>query len=184
MKTTAIISGNVGRPRRKHLTLWTMQPVQVWHDLIRDKSLHVSARWIEPEFIQSYDWMVAQMKIRIEDCAGNYPWWAYEHRPKIGYHFHQPGLYVTLRLNLDPARVLLSSYGSWHDVLNDRFFVHPADFDESDEEPTGTQPEKERSWEGIFDVETLRPYDTIQATFETLRLEDVVRYTLFEVTEE
>ena len=182
MKTTKILSGTVGRSSRQSQTLWTIQHVQVWHDLIRQKSLYASAKFIEPEFVASYDWLVAQMKTRVEGYAGHYPWWAYEHRPNIRYHTDQPGFYVLLQLQLDPSCVLLSSYGSWHCVLNDWFFVHPADFDESDEEPMGTQAEKERSWEGIFDVETLRPYDTIQATFETLRLENVVRYTLFEVT--
>ena len=183
MKTTKILSGVVGRKAPRSQILWTMQPVQVWHNLIRNKSLHNSAKFIEPEFVASYDWLVAQMKTRIEGYRGRYPWWAYEHRPNIRHHFNEPGHYVLLQLSLDPARVLLSSYGSWHCVLNDWFFVHPADFDESDEEPAGTQTEKERSWENIFDVESLRPYDTIQATFETLRLEDVVRYTLFEIAE-
>ncbi len=182
MKTTEILSGVVGRTRRRNRKLWTIQHVNVWHDLIRHKALHASVDFVAPEFVASYDWLVAQMKNRVEGYAGHYPWWAYERRPQVRYHTDQPGFYVLLQLQLDPARVLLSSYGSWHCVLNDWFFVHPADFDESDEEPTGTQAEKERSWENIFDVETLRPYETIQANFETLRLEDVVRYTLFEVS--
>ena len=92
MKTTQIISGVVGRAKRQNQTLWTMQPVQVWHHLIRDKSLHAPAKYILPEFADAYDWWVAQMKTRIAGCAGHYPWWAYEHRPKIQHHFAEPGL--------------------------------------------------------------------------------------------
>ena len=181
MKTTKILSGVVGRKTPHAQTLWTIQSVQVWHKLLREKELTAQPKWIEPSFLPAYDWLVPQMKRRIKGYAGRYPWWAYENRPKIQYHTDEPGFYVLLQLSLDPERFLLSSYGSWHCVLNDWFFVHPAIWDETSEEPTGTQAEKERSWEDIFDVESLRSYDTIQATFETLRLEDVVRYTLFEV---
>lgn len=183
MKTIKILSGVVGRKAPQSQTLWTMQPVQVWHKLVRQQSLSASAKFVEPELVGAYDWLGSQMKVRIENYGGRYPWWAYEHRPNIRYHFNEPGHYVLLQLNLDPARFLLSSYGAWHCVLNDRFFEHPAIWNEESEEITGTQSEKERSWENIFDVESLRACDTIQATFETLRLEDVVRYTLFEVAE-
>ena len=173
----------MGRKTFGDQTLWTIQRVQVWHKLIRDKSLHAPVSFVEPNFLPAYDWMVAQMKNRIRNYEGRYPWWAYEQRPDIRHHTDEAGFYVLLQLGLDPARVLLSSYGAWHCVLNDWFFVYPANSDESDEKPTATQSEKERSWESIFNVKSLRPYDTIQATFETLRLEDIVRYSLFEVTD-
>ena len=110
MKTKKILSGSVGRPLPAGKTLWTIQPVQVWHKLLRQKSLHAQSRYIRPEFREAYDWLVPQMKRRVAGYSGRYPWWAYEHRPDIRYQTEQIGFHVLLQLSFDPARVLLRSY--------------------------------------------------------------------------
>jgi hypothetical protein len=153
------------------------------------------------EFRDSYDWMCEQMSYRLPEYDGHYPWWAYDHKPDLRrYPQVGDGQFVRLELALAPDRVLLSGYGSWHHVLNFWYLPRLEDALEFEREATtwddelerhGLNPDKGRllpepwssrmraSWENIFNVNELREMETIQACFECLMLEDVVRVTVF-----
>jgi hypothetical protein len=143
------------------------------------------------------------MAKRIPGYSAHYPWWAYDHFLDLrSYRWTTPPGTRLVRLELAVPReqVLLSTYGSWHCILGRRYL--PASLDSDDYvtaahaweiEATrngvnvnGVQPLAEpwetqlrASWERIFDVDKLRARDTIQATFELLKLGDVVKVTEF-----
>ena len=166
--TNNITSAVIGRRPKEKVSLWTFQTVDVWNKLLKSKVVQTDASFIEPEFIVAYDWMKEQMKLRLKNFRGAYPWWAYEERPKTHYYINEEGLYVLLHLKMRQEDFLLSSYAKWISVLN---FRCNKDIQMSEE-----------NLELMFDVEALRETDTIQATFEFLRLEDVYSYTLFETS--
>ena len=160
-------------------------------------------------FPDAYDWMREQMTQRISDYSGHYPWWAYEHFLDLRFyrwHTHPSGQrLVRLELVIPREKVLLSAYGDWHCVLNRAYL--PASILEEDYDremaaweeaakrsgievsygrpkvvvpyPEPWEMQMQTSWEHVFDVEARRPTQTIQATFEELKLAEVVKATEF-----
>ncbi len=187
------------------MRLWTIQPLWVWERLREQRTLWADPtgeRFFQ-DFQDSYDWMRDQMHRRLPGYGGRYPWWAYEHKPDLRRYkpdTGDTGLSVRLELAVPPERVLLSAYGAWHYVLNPMYL--PQAVEEGDYECESNAWEQElgrhgldpyrghslpepwhsrmtASWERIFDVEDLRETNTIQACFERLDIEDVVRVTTF-----
>ena len=197
------ITYSLGRARPGMVRLWTIQPLSTWERLREQRTL-----WADPtgeaffqEFRDSYDWMCQQMRHRLPGYQGHYPWWAYEHKPDLRHHQTASlGRFVRLELVLPPARVLLSAYGAWHYVLTPGYLPQAVEESEYERERAAWEEELRRhgldrytdrplpepwfsrmtaSWECIFDVDDLRPTNTIQACFERLNLEDVVKVTVF-----
>lgn len=193
------VTRTVGRARLGTQRLWTFQPLRVWERLCEQKTLlsDPTGEDFFQEFQASYDWMRVQMRRRLPDYAGHYPWWAYEHKPDLR-HQNACGteLHIRMELAVPPERVLLSAYGAWHSVLGPSYLPHSAELTEcrresdawDDElEQHGLDPYQSRSlpepwqsrmtvsWERIFDVDDLRDSNTIQACFERLDLADVVK---------
>lgn len=154
----------------------------------------------------AYDWLREQMAQRIPSYAGHYPWWAYDHFLDLRFYRWYGGCVGERRVRLELAvpreEVLLHAYGSWHFVLNCWYHPHAPEKDraacdlETDEweaelAATGLKEDwslrnaepywsrMSSSWERIFDVDELRETNTIQATFERLRLADVLSATEF-----
>lgn len=192
----------VGRFRPGRMRLWTIQPLWVWDRLREQGTLWsdpTGEEGFEEAFRNAYDWMRGQMNRRLPGYGGRYPWWAYEHKPDLRSYYHGPGASVRLELALPPERVLLSAYGAWHYVLNPMYLPRAVEDGEYERESDAWDEELERhglnpyqvslpepwhtrmtaSWERIFDVDDLRDTNTIQACFEWLDLEDVVRATFF-----
>jgi hypothetical protein len=150
----------------------------------------------------AYDWLREQMSLRVPGYTGRYPWWAYEEpKPNLRRFRHQlnPGArFVRLELAVPAEEVLLSGYSDWHFVLN-RWFLAVTEEEQAawfaemdalkrdcgvDPYSTASLPEPwetrlRASWEVMFDVETRRHLNTVQATFEQLRLADVRGVTEF-----
>ena len=193
---------HIARPRTGTLRLWTIQPLWTWERLCEQGTL-----WSDPtdntffrDFQDAYDWMRGQMRRRLPEYGGRYPWWAYEHKPDLRRYKPGAGRMVRLELAVPPERVLLSAYGAWHYVLSlwylpksvdDAGYAHEENTWKEELERHGLDPYRSHplpepwcsrmtvSWERIFDVDDLRPSNTIQACFERLDLADVVRVMFF-----
>ncbi len=192
----------IGKPRPGTTRLWTIQPLRVWERLREQRTL-----WADPtgeaffqDFQDSYDWTRGQMHRRLPGYGGRYPWWAYTHKPDLRRYKPGTGRMVRLELAVPPERVLLSAYGAWHSVLNLWYLPQAMDDEGYERESDAWEEELKRhglnpcrshplpepwhsrmtaSWERIFDVEDLRETNTVQACFERLDMEDVVRLTVF-----
>lgn len=184
------------------LRLWTIQPRNVWDDLQRQGTLRIDPQnaSFSHDLREEYDWMREQMRLRLPDYGGHYPWWAYEHKPHLRSCRFGPGAWVRIELAVPAERVLLSAYGDWHYVLNKWYLPHATAMDESERESAAWDEELQSqgldsrarlslpdpwrsrmiaSWDRIFDVDELRATNTIQACFECLDLRNVVKVTLF-----
>lgn len=219
------------------MKLYSIQPIDVWEALqqesvlIADPTLGEHVMMSDPKqdfFLKSYDWMRQQMKLRLDNYRGNWPWWAWHtwmtlddgtaiHKPDLRTirWQHTPGQYVRLELNIPDEQVLLSCFDGWHGPLNNHYLA----WDEADEESFDAQYDairpqkytlrdvhegnvpplteeqqiafeslqrrKEESWQRCFDLHWMRGSfyngaDMVQACFEELRLDQVVKCTIFE----
>ena len=188
------------------MTIWTIQPADIWTSLQLRKCL--IARRPAREWIESYDWMAQQMRPRLPGAAGRCPWWGWYRwegvarpRPDLrsGGHLLCGTRGVRIELDIARSHVLLSDFDAWHAVLNRWFLSLSEAEDEAFEQElaaSGTrttwpypQPYHTRiveSWDRIFDL-TAGDADwwgeptgrSVQATFWKLRLEDVTKIDLF-----
>lgn len=197
------VTKKIHPPKPDTVRLWSIQPLYVWERLCREKSLYVDPNHedFDRDWIEAYDWMREQMARRLPEYHGHYPWWAYDYKLDLRVQAPQYGpygtRYVRMELAVPKDRVLLSAYWAWHFVLN-VWYLPQSDGDDYERESNAWDAELERngytdyvalpepwatrkieSWNRIFDVEALRADNTIQANFERLNLEDVVRVTEF-----
>ena len=170
------VTYKIAKARPGTVRLWTIQPLHVW-----EKLRQMGALWVDPgtdefshEFRESYDWMCRQMRRRLPEYEGHYPWWAYDYKLDLRSFRYQSGTgrQVLLELALPPEQVLFSAYGAWHFVLGPSYLPYALDNE-------GWECEDNACWERIFDVDDLRDTNTIQACFERLELNDVVTVTEF-----
>jgi hypothetical protein len=197
----------VNRSRPGTIRLWTLHEIAVWEVLQHHGQLYVNPdlRKLDMDFQEPYAWMRGQMARRLPVYRGHDPWWAYDYPPDLRQHRHlagEPGTrQVRLELAVPREEVLLSAYGGWHFVLGGSYLPPSADPDEHRQQseaweretshlaseqrnPLSLEPFRTRilrSWDRIFDVEDLRATNTIEATFECLRLADVVSVVEFTV---
>lgn len=149
--------------------------------------------------------MCQQMRRRLPEYQGHYPWWAYDYKLDLRSFRHHVygGRQVLMELAVPLERVLLSAYGAWHCVLNRFYLPHAVDEEGYEREqdawdaeleaegldaywgailPEPWQSRMAASWDRIFDADDLRDTNTIQACFERLDLSDVVQVTEFTPT--
>jgi hypothetical protein len=181
------------------IRLWSLQPSEVWEALQREGVLQVDAshpgfRCDQDIFQESYEWMRRQMARRITGYSGGFPWWAYTHKVDLRRCRRtapQGEPWARLELRLPRERVLLSRYDTWHYVLSGWYL--PEDLDDELEAArwaeslpeTGWKPgtpvpepwrtQRAQSWERIFDLNETSEEYTVQAVFEELIIQDVVR---------
>ncbi len=201
--STRAVTHTINRARPETVRLWTIQPLWVWERLYEQKTLFSNPSQLEyfSDLKDDYDWMRGQMRRRLPDYLDHYPWWAYDHKTDLRHrHTDSNRQHVRLELGVPQERVLLSAYGAWHFALNkfylpyaveDAEYQRESDAWDEELEQHGLNPYSGRplpepwhtrmtaSWERIFDVEDLRETNTIQACFERLDLEDVVKVTVF-----
>ena len=185
--------------------IWTIQPLQVWELLSEQKVLYV-----QPDlcgecsfFPEAYSWMCQRMKERLPSYQGHLPWWGWHYpKPDLRHHSRR-GINnvqeVRIELELPDSHVLLSYEAAWLVVLNG-LFVACTDaeselWDQELEErglnewqrplPEPWESRLVRSWDNIFDLNKRNNSggwsDVVQATFEELRLTDVVAVKPFKV---
>lgn len=180
------------------IRLWTFQTPLAWSLLQQNRTLSGDGRRADPFFRPAYRWLMEQMAVRTEGYTGRFPIWFWDKKPDFRqYRFRnytKPGESVILLECLIPRnRVLLSDYETWHSVLNkSHISLSEAEFDAWYERlDSGTyssaqmDAEIRESWQRVFDFEALSANPewagppTVQATVETLRLEEVVRARVF-----
>lgn len=170
------------------MTLYTIQPLHLYENLILHKSLLNTGDFINDytkEFLDSYNWMVEQM-LRYglsKPKKSNYPFWAWykysseKNKPDLRHSAHAPRdtKCVCLELEISDNLVLLSNFDLWHCVLNNIPIFDDSEWDKKYAEykklSTISQNKiKKGSWEKIFTDLTDSP---IQATFWELKNQDI-----------
>lgn len=184
------------------MRLWTIQPERIYEVLKAEKFFYCdpskSILVTECDFGRAYDWMAAQMRLRIGGPPDGvrYPIWAWHtlywknQKPDLRrMEFRNyTGNQVCMELEIPDDQVLLSDEEMWHCILNDSYIGNSTNEEEFDIEydwfeklpQTRQKILKEKSWEKIFDISL--PINTewhrqgmfIQAVFWVLRLEYVV----------
>lgn len=163
------VSAVVRRARRDPVYLWTAQDPKVLEQLLETGKFRADGRRIYHwTFRKPYQWMKAQMKMRLVTYRGGFPIWAFRCYPLKKW---VPEDDYVFKIKVSQSRILLSDYSSWHAVLDDfECVLHQID----------RQRPREETWENIFDLEGLDrsaywgPVRDIQAVFEDLFLEDLV----------
>jgi hypothetical protein len=183
------------------LRLWTLKEYSLWESLNRHGVLYVNPELADQDYIEAYDWMRQQMKLRLKHYEGHYPWWAY-HRPKPDLRKRFAGTFlpgtrcVRLELEIDEDRVLLSNRSAWEYILMNNSYIELTDEEDKawrdDLKQHGLKPwasslpeplksRREDTWQRIFELDLLQGtgywMDDVQGVFEELRLSDVVKVT-------
>jgi len=184
------------------ITFWTVHPYLFWQLLQKQGEIKADGRrsWIlknDPSARRAYQWMNEQMKIKIPSYRAGYPLWAYFFKPDLRQRAYEPtGTHaVRIEFRIPAEKVILSDYESWHAPLNNWYLWLTGKeykwWEKRETELTQLklfhrlQKEKEQSWSRIFDLETVGkakswgPIDIIQATFEKLTLDQVVKVDEF-----
>ncbi|MEG3614655.1 DUF3841 domain-containing protein [Isoptericola haloaureus] len=184
------------------LTLVTLQSREAYQVLARDGVLCGDPMLGDPDFSEAYGWMAEQMRHRLPTTGNGMLWaWARTPRTAVVEHARQVPGSVLLTLRVARDRVLLSDYIDWHQVLNRCINIAPlpgetdaewgrrfdVEWDAWDERtrcfdrvalalwPLDLRAEIEASWEAIFDLATIPPHRSLQATVHELTERDVVR---------
>jgi len=183
------------------MRLVTVQDKAAYDDLCAKGVLRCKpelAEWLrESNFRAAYDWLAAQMKLRVgkPPKGVSYPIWAWyllDGKPakadlrRTEFNNYRGENYI-LTIEVPDKQVLLSDEEIWHFVLNNWFFSeaeNEADCDKSNAWfdallSNEKQKAKQESWEKIFDV---TPFENdwyrcgcyVQATFWELRKEQVI----------
>lgn len=111
----------------EQVTLWSMQPIEVWLQLQREGQLAANpvlgGMWETENCRHAYEWIRVQMRKRLPAHAysGGWPWWAWTTKPDLRHHRNiwrigQRG--VRMELSLPTERALFSRFGAWDAVLN------------------------------------------------------------------
>ncbi|MBH5316837.1 DUF3841 domain-containing protein [Paenibacillus sp. GSMTC-2017] len=148
---------------------WTNQTAEAWEHAQKVGYLVGNAEFIWEYFLQSYDWMMKQMKKRLPEYNGEYPIWLWTEKPDLrrGNHFERGTSAVSLEVEIPNDLVLLSDFDAWHSVLNKSFLAL------NDEEwelykRNEMTISKEESWERVFELALLRqsPWWDLEPEFQ------------------
>ncbi|MBM7604947.1 hypothetical protein JOC75_002951 [Metabacillus crassostreae] len=137
---------------------WTIQSAGKWEQIKRLGYLEGERKYIWPEFIEPYLWMMNQMNSKLKNYdQNNYPIWLWMIRPDLrrSGHLNKKEKGVLLKINIDEDRVLLSDFQAWHFVLDGVYCNIEA---REEAELTLTSESIIKSWEKIFDLHYLESH--------------------------
>lgn len=110
------------------MILWTIQRVEAWKKLNKDGVLSGCQQYVEPYFLEAYQWLIEQMKTRIgpqlqPDAFPIWAWYQWEgqrKKPDLRSSGHLPKGEWGVRIEFEAGaqQVLLSDFDLWHYVLN------------------------------------------------------------------
>lgn len=110
------------------MLLWTIQKVDAWKKLQQRCVLSGERQYVEPFFLNAYQWLVEQMEIRVgpQPESDAFPIWAWyqwegqKKKPDLRSSGYLPkGEWgVSIEFEVCEKRVLLSDFDLWHYVLN------------------------------------------------------------------
>ena len=180
------------------MKLWTTQPVEVYHILMRDGVFRADPDKIAHKYLlHAYDWLNEHLNNKATRPNGvSYPVWAWHtyankhEMPPLEYGGH--GLdgeeMVCLELDIPDELVLLSDFDAWHGVLNKWWLddsLSEAEWEKNhdwyDNLPWADQERlAKESWVKIFNIEPfanewMRRGHYVQAVFWELKKEYLVR---------
>lgn len=174
------------------MRLWTIQHRDAYTKMLESGILRADNDHLfcEDYFRNAYDWMSAQMKLRISvpPAGVDYPVWFWHtwestrKRPDMrrGSHAPRGTPVVLLTVDIPDEKVLLSDFDLWHLVLNGYYI---ADDEEDDDDRPYSTEEMQESWNKIFDVSAENKYYSeslsIQATAWELPMEWVKKVEHF-----
>lgn len=176
----------------KNVKLYTIHPIAVWETLEREGVLRGVSSQADTDFTIAYQWMMLQMKKRTRGYCGGHLLWAWRDKPSFEeYSTYVPAGHqgVCIEFVAPRERILLSDYMLWHSVLNGSYIG----LTEAEEDRCGRSHSQKsarhamrQSWEKIFDFDLIRKHrdwlgtpDYVQATFEYLRLAEVINVEHF-----
>jgi hypothetical protein len=189
------------------MRIWTIQPDGVWTRLCSEGVAFVDENdqnyrgYVPP----AYRWLQTHFARFVPSYAGGLLWWAYCRKPDLRCHRHflQKGTWVRLELEMTEASLLQFPCWAWHQVFcQDYLALTRQEYEEwteavgrvlDDEDvwppPEPWKSELEASWQRLFapevpdlcwDLDSPWSQTTcFEATFETLRREDVRAVTRF-----
>lgn len=190
-------------PSAEILTLHTIQTAQAYTELVETGRLVGEPHRGDPDFQDSYSWMLKQMAERNVPGPRDAMLWLYAATTgrELRVNARRARGEVMLSVRVPRRRVLISDLADWHAVLNQYLHVPllPGESEEAWEKrwvaldddftartehcssrplaqwPEALRSELETSWEAIFDPATWVEGRTLQATLRELRAEDVLR---------
>jgi hypothetical protein len=190
------------RPDSYHL--WTIQTPEVLERVRTEGILYAEPERSEfiAEFPEPFEWVREEMDRRVPGHGGHFPWWAwYCPQPDLRRfsRAHPAGEdLVKIELLVPKSEVLLSAFSAWEMAMGCGYVcLNYPELDAWDQEmerhgindcnrlpPEPWQATVISTWERIFDIPALEAggawsTDWIQATFEALRSEDIVKVTPF-----
>lgn len=171
------------------IELWTLQDPGVLDTLARTGYLCGDGRRADRDFRPAYRWLMKQMGERLPGYRGGHPVWAWLEKPDMRRHPYcgfRGEDQVRIGFRVPRSRVLVHEYDSWHSVLNGQpLTLNEAEWDASD---AWSREQVERSWERIFDAQTLASSDPdwrgtgpflMQATVEHVEDREIFHRRLF-----
>jgi len=95
------------------IQLWTVQPRLVWERLQAHGKLTVDATYVE-NLHPSYEWLRLQLRRRVREYMGHFPWWAYCSRPDLRtVRFQKSADQSFVLLELDVPREQVLDFPAW-----------------------------------------------------------------------
>ncbi len=142
--------------QEKLIKVWSIIPVAAYEQLEKKGWLGGDGRRVWKHFRRPYLWMIEQMRNRLgpSPTGSDYPVWVWHQwtlkqpKPDLRSSGHlNPGVRgYRLELLIPKAKVLLSDFNSWHDVLNNVY--------------CGSETENEQ-WEADVERARLDAYDNV-----------------------
>lgn len=172
------------------MRLWTFQP-PLAATLLRDGATwrcrpEMSSFWELDDFRRSYLWLVEEMEKRIpKPRTVRLPIWAWyinhgkNQKPdRRRKSFNREGDNVLLQLEIPKEEVLLSSFDSWHAVLNNVPLISEEEWEKDFEKASLKsdamgESEKLQTWKTIFSPAPEE--DFVQACFWEIRPEYLMK---------
>ena len=184
------------------IKLYTVQPICVYNQLIRDKVFiadPIQSSFYHPDneddenFVRAYDWLIKEMKTRLPKKPRDakipiWGWYRYcgENKLDLRRYGKVKKPYCVLEIDKPKNEVLLSDFTDWHNVLNDYYLPQNGPDDEIEKlcdeydqlvihNPKKAKALKLESWRNVFNIEP-NEYDSkeyIQGTFWTLDIDEV-----------
>ena len=111
------------------MQLWTIHPIEWYEKLLKDGIIYGEKKYVEPDFLYSYDWLVKKMEERIgnrpfPECYPVWSWFQYTNSKRRKPDLRSRGFIpkgtkgVRIEINKNENDVLLSDFHLWHHPLN------------------------------------------------------------------
>lgn len=193
-------------PILNSMIIWSIQNEAAWNSLQKEGRLIAKAHHQADGWPEAYSWMTDQLVKRVgpapsKNAVPLWGWHQWQNAEKnkpdlrsVRHHWQPSGNYLLLEFDIPEDEVLLSDFDAWHIPLNEGYLSIDEEADKAFDEklkqygwqagqpkPKALLPEIHKSWELIFDLDTLAepywhptPKKSIQACFWQIRVEQLL----------